>query len=210
MPLEISAILEKSLVIPVLVVDDLNDAKPLAQALFNGGLPVLEVTLRSPVALDAALEMKQAVPEAIVGLGTITTPALLDKALASDLDFGVSPGMSTDLLNHLRQTKFSFLPGAGTVSEAMALSAAGFDALKFFPAEASGGIAFLKSIQSVMPNVSFCPTGGIRANNAAAYLATANVKTVGGSWIAPPDLVRAKNWSEIETRARAASQLSKA
>ncbi|MCL4134531.1 UNVERIFIED_CONTAM: hypothetical protein GTU68_024195 [Idotea baltica] len=210
MPLEINEVLKRSPVIPVLVIDDLKDAKPLAQALFKGGLPVLEVTLRSPVAMDAALEMKQAVPEAIVGLGTITTPALLEDALASNLDFGVSPGMSSDLLSHLRPTKFPFLPGTGTMSEVMELHAAGFDAFKFFPAEASGGTAFLKSVQSVMPHVAFCPTGGINADNASAYLAIDIVKAVGGSWIAPPDLVRANDWPEIEARARLASKLGAA
>lgn len=208
MPQSIDDVLGLSPVIPVLVIEDIADAEPLARAIFDGGLRVLEVTLRSPVALDAAIAMKRAVPDAVIGVGTVMTPDALETVIEAGLDFGVSPGVSTALLDALRGTDFPFLPGAATVSEIMHLQECGFDALKFFPAEVSGGAGFLKSIRPVLPGVSFCPTGGIGPDNAQGYLALDSVRAVGGSWIAPPDLVRAGNWSEITARAAAAAGMA--
>jgi 2-dehydro-3-deoxyphosphogluconate aldolase/(4S)-4-hydroxy-2-oxoglutarate aldolase len=196
-------ILDRSPVIPVIVIDRIEDALPLAETLVEAGLDVLEVTLRSPMALDSALAMKAAFPEASIGVGTVMTPAMLEQVATSGLDFGVSPGTSPALLESLPSTKLPFLPGVATVSEAMALQEAGATALKFFPAEASGGVPFLKSIRSVLPDLAFCPTGGISAENAASYLAIDTVRAVGGSWIAPPDLIHDGNWPEIARRATA-------
>ncbi len=208
MPQTITEILTHSPVIPVLVIERIDDAVPLAGALLEGGLGVLEVTLRSPVALEAAEAIKTAFPHAIVGMGTVTTTADFQLIASSSLDFGVSPGTSPGLLDTLIQQDFPFLPGVATVSEAMALHEEGMTALKFFPAEASGGIGFLKSVQAVLPGISFCPTGGIHAGNAADYLALPNVAAVGGSWIAPTDLIRAQDWPEIATRARKAALIA--
>ena len=188
----------------MLVINDLDRAAPLACALFDGGLGVLEVTLRTPVALEAARAMKAAIPEAIVGLGTICTPNDLDKTVDADLDFGVSPGISAALLDRLGQGALPFLPGAATVSEIMTLREADFRDQKFFPAELNGGAAFLKAVHSILPDVGVCPTGGMSPANASDYLELPNVISVGGSWVAPPSLIADGNWTEIENRAREA------
>ena len=194
-------------VIPVLVVDDATKARALADALIAGGLPALEVTLRTPAALDAIRAMAEA-PGGSVGAGTLITPEDVKAAKAAGATFGVSPGATPDLLAACEDADLPLLPGAATASEAMALLARGYDMLKFFPAEASGGAPALKAIGAPLPQVSFCPTGGVSPENAHDYLKLPNVICAGGSWIAPRSLVESGNWDEIESLARAASQLS--
>lgn len=193
-------------IIPVLVIDDVAAARPLAEALIAGGLPVLEVTLRTPAALDAIRAMA-GVPGGHVGAGTLVTPADVRAAKEAGATFGVSPGATDELLAACEAEGLPLLPGAATASEAMALLARGYDMLKFFPAEASGGAPALKAIGAPLPQITFCPTGGITTANAETYLALDNVICAGGSWVAPKDLVAAGRWSEIEALARAAAKL---
>ena len=194
-------------VIPVLVVDDATKARALADALIAGGLPALEVTLRTPAALDAIRAMAEA-PGGFVGAGTLITPEDVKAAKSAGATFGVSPGATPDLLAACEDADLPLLPGAATASEAMALLARGYDMLKFLPAEASGGAPALKAIGAPLPQVSFCPTGGVSPDNAHDYLKLPNVICAGGSWVAPRSLVDGGNWDEIESLARAASQLS--
>lgn len=193
-------------VIPVLVVDDAAHAAPLATALVAGGLPVLEVTLRTPAALEVIREMA-AVPGGIVGAGTILTPKDVENALKAGATFGVSPGATDTLLDAAEEMGLAMLPGAATASEAMALLERGYRVQKFFPAEANGGVNALKSLASPIPQILFCPTGGVTPENAPAYLALPNTACVGGSWVAPKDLVLAGDWDGIEALARTASAL---
>jgi len=194
-------------VIPVLVVDRVDDAVPLAQCLVDAGLSVLEVTLRTPAALDVIQAMVEGVPDALVGAGTVLTPAQLDQVAAVGARFAVSPGHDTALLDAANDASIPFLPGAQTISEVMALRGRGYRMVKFFPAEMSGGAGFLKTASMVFADMQFCPTGGVSAQNVANYLSLANVACVGGSWIAPRDLVDAGDWHEIYTRAGAAAGL---
>jgi 2-dehydro-3-deoxyphosphogluconate aldolase/(4S)-4-hydroxy-2-oxoglutarate aldolase len=200
------ALCELAPIIPVLVVDDVAHAIPLAQALVRGGLPVLEVTLRTPAALDVIAAMAS-VEGGHVGAGTLVTPQDVLDAKAAGATFGVSPGATDTLLDACEAADLPMLPGAATASEAMRLLERGYDMLKFFPAEASGGVPALKGIGAPLPQISFCPTGGINLANAPSYLGLSNVVCAGGSWVAPNDLVKAGNWDEIEALARAASQL---
>lgn len=193
-------------IMPVLVVDDVADAQPLARALVAGGLPALEVTLRTPAALDVIREMAK-VPGGVVGAGTLVTPADAEAAKEAGAQFGVSPGATDALLDACEAIGLPILPGAATASEAMRLLERGYGMLKFFPAEASGGAPALKSIGAPLPQISFCPTGGVSPANANSYLSLANVVCAGGSWVAPKDLVMAGNWDAIEALAREASQL---
>lgn len=193
-------------IVPVLVVHDVAQARPLAEALVKGGLPVLEVTLRTPAALEVISEMAQ-VPGGHVGAGTLVTPQDVQAAKAAGATFGVSPGATDALLDAAEAAALPMLPGAATASEAMALLARGYDVLKFFPAEASGGVAALKGIGGPLPQITFCPTGGISPANAGDYLALPNVICAGGSWVAPSDLVQAGDWAGIEALARAAAGL---
>lgn len=193
-------------IIPVLVIDDVAAARPLAEALIAGGLPVLEVTLRTPAALDAIRAMA-GVPGGHVGAGTLVTPADVRAAKEAGATFGVSPGATDELLAACEAEGLPLLPGAATASEAMALLARGYDMLKFFPAEASGGAPALKAIGAPLPQITFCPTGGITTANAETYLALDNVICAGGSWVAPKDLVAAGRWAQIEALARAAAKL---
>ncbi|MGA0923809.1 MAG: bifunctional 4-hydroxy-2-oxoglutarate aldolase/2-dehydro-3-deoxy-phosphogluconate aldolase, partial [Lutimaribacter sp.] len=193
--------------IPVLVVDNPAHAKPLAQALVAGGLPVLEVTLRTPAALEVIAEMAQ-VPGAIVGAGTVLGAADLHAAEQAGARFAVSPGTTPALLQAAASTPLPLLPGAATASEVMALAERGYLIQKFFPAQAAGGVAALKSLAGPLPFVQFCPTGGIDAANAASFLALANVACVGGSWVAPAQLVQAGAWEEITALARKAANLA--
>lgn len=195
-------------IIPVLVVEDAAHARPLAEALVRGGLPVLEVTLRTPAALETIAEMAQ-VEGGHVGAGTLITPQDVHAAKAAGATFGVSPGATDALLDAAEQANLPMLPGAATASEAMRLLARGYDVLKFFPAEASGGTAALKGIGGPLPQITFCPTGGVNPANAPDYLSLPNVVCAGGSWVAPGDLVRAGKWDEIEALAREASQLAR-
>jgi 2-dehydro-3-deoxyphosphogluconate aldolase/(4S)-4-hydroxy-2-oxoglutarate aldolase len=193
-------------VVPVLVIDDLAHARPLAEALVKGGLPALEVTLRTPCALDAIRAMAE-VPGGMVGAGTLLTPADVKAAKAAGATFGVSPGATDRIIAACEDEGLPLLPGAVTASEVMALLERGYTVQKFFPAEQSGGAAFLKSIGSPIPQVSFCPTGGISLKNAMDYLSLKNILCVGGSWVAPKDAMAAGNWAEITRLAAEARAL---
>ncbi|MEY8882635.1 bifunctional 4-hydroxy-2-oxoglutarate aldolase/2-dehydro-3-deoxy-phosphogluconate aldolase [Donghicola sp. XS_ASV15] len=199
-------ICRKAPVIPVLVIDDLAHARPLAEALVKGGLPVLEVTLRTPVALDAIREMAQ-VEGGIVGAGTLLTPADVKAAKEAGALFGVSPGATDILLDACEAADLPLLPGAATASEAMALLERGYTVQKFFPAEANGGAKALKAIGAPIPQVTFCPTGGVSLKNAPDYLGLANTACVGGSWVAPKDMMIAGDWDGIAALAQEAAQL---
>ncbi|MES2844521.1 MAG: bifunctional 4-hydroxy-2-oxoglutarate aldolase/2-dehydro-3-deoxy-phosphogluconate aldolase [Pseudomonadota bacterium] len=193
-------------VIPVLVIDDLAHAKKLAEALVAGGLPALEVTLRTPVALDAIRAMAE-VPGGVVGAGTLLTPADVKAAKAAGATFGVSPGATQRLLDACADHDLPLLPGAATATEVMTLLELGYTVQKFFPAEQSGGAAFLKSIGSPIPQVTFCPTGGISLKNARDYLSLPNILCVGGSWVAPKDAMARGDWATITTLAAEARAL---
>ena len=193
-------------IIPVLVVDDLSHAKPLAKALVDGGLPVLEVTLRTPAALDVIRAMAE-VEGGHVGAGTLITPADVKAAKDAGATFGVSPGATDALLAACAHEGLPLLPGAATASEAMALFERGYDVLKFFPAEASGGAPALKAIGAPLPQISFCPTGGVSPKNATDYLSLPNVLCAGGSWVAPKDAMAAGDWDQIRALASEAAKL---
>ncbi|WP_324693008.1 bifunctional 4-hydroxy-2-oxoglutarate aldolase/2-dehydro-3-deoxy-phosphogluconate aldolase [Candidatus Thiothrix phosphatis] len=188
-------------VIPVLVIKHAIIARPLAEALVEGGLHVLEVTLRTPAALEVISAMSE-VPGSIVGAGTVLTPADVRAVKDAGARFAVSPGATDSLLAAAQEANLPLLPGAATVSEVMKLMALGYDMLKFFPAEAAGGIKMLKSIHGPLPDVRFCPTGGISADTFGNYLALPNVLCVGGSWITPDDKLQANDWAGIRDIAR--------
>jgi 2-dehydro-3-deoxyphosphogluconate aldolase/(4S)-4-hydroxy-2-oxoglutarate aldolase len=194
-------------VVPVVVLDDLDHAVPVARALVAGGLPVVELTLRTPVALDAIAAIAAEVPDILVGAGTITSPELVSRAVEAGAQFLVSPGTTPGLLREMAGSGVPFLPGTATVSEAMTVLEAGFSEMKFFPAEASGGAAYLKSLASPLPAARFCPTGGITAATAPSYLALPNVGCVGGSWLTPADALAAGDWDRVATLAREAAAL---
>lgn len=194
-------------VMPVVVIDDLADAVPVAQALVDGGLPAIELTLRTPVALDALAAIAAEVPDILLGAGTITSPAQAQAAVDAGARFLVSPGLTPGLLGAMLDTGVPFLPGTSTVSEVMAVLEAGLTEMKFFPAEASGGAAYLKSVAGPLPQARFCPTGGITPISAAGYLALPNVGCVGGSWLTPADAVAAGDWSRISALAAEAAAL---
>ncbi|MFE3458038.1 bifunctional 4-hydroxy-2-oxoglutarate aldolase/2-dehydro-3-deoxy-phosphogluconate aldolase [Nocardiopsis aegyptia] len=200
-------ILDLAPVMPVVVVSDAETAVPLARALVAGGLPGIEVTLRTPAALEAIERIAAEVPEAVVGAGTVATPEQARAAAEAGSRFLVSPGCTADLAQGMADTGLPFLPGVGTVSEALALMERGITAMKFFPAEAAGGVPFLKSLGGPLPQVRFCPTGGITAASAPTYLALPNVGCVGGSWLTPADLVTAGAWDKVEALAREAAAL---
>jgi 2-dehydro-3-deoxyphosphogluconate aldolase/(4S)-4-hydroxy-2-oxoglutarate aldolase len=191
-------------VVPVLVIEDAAQAAPLAEALVAGGLPALEVTLRTPAALEAIRAMAR-VPGGIVGAGTLLTAADVAAAKAAGATFGVSPGATDALLQACEEADLPLLPGAATASEAMRLLARGYSVQKFFPAEANGGVPALKAIGAPIPQVRFCPTGGVTRANAPDYLALPNTLCVGGSWVAPKDKVISGDWSGIEALAREAA-----
>jgi len=207
MPRDATPLVSRTPVIPVLTIERTADAVPLARALVAGGLPVLEVTLRTPVALEAARAIAADVPQAVVGIGTLTDVPDIRLALAAGAKFLVSPGTPPALAAALAQVPLPVLPGCATVSEAMALASLGFPVVKFFPAEAAGGIAFLKAIAAPLPNLKFCPTGGIDQRNAQNYLALPNVVAVGGSWPAPKDAVEAGDFARITKLAQEAAAL---
>lgn len=200
------AICARAPIIPVLVLDDVACAPALAKALVAGGLPALEVTLRTAAALDAIRAMAD-VEGGIVGAGTLLTPADIRAAKDAGATFGVSPGATPRLVAAAAEIGLPLLPGAATASEVMALWEQGYDMLKFFPAEAAGGVAALKSIGAPIPQVGFCPTGGITTENAASYLALPNVICAGGSWVAPKAKITAGDWAGITALARAAAAL---
>ncbi len=194
-------------VIPVIVVDQIEHAVPLAQALVAGGVKVLEVTLRTPVALAAIEAMARAVPEAIVGAGTLRSAADVRAARDAGARFGVSPGYTREIGAACRDAGLPLLPGVATAGEVIAATADGHDFLKFFPASAAGGVPMLKALAGPFADVSFCPTGGISVETAPQYLALPNVRVVGGSWLTPADALRTGDWARITQLARAATAL---
>lgn len=203
----ISEVLGAGPVIPVIVIPDARQAVPLARALVAGGVRILEVTLRTPAALEAVRRITAEVPEAVVGVGTITLPQAFEEAKAAGARFGVTPGLTTNLAKAARDSEMPLLPGVMTPTEVIAALSAGFHRLKLFPAQQAGGIGMLKALAGPFPQVKFCPTGGITADNAPAFLAQPNVACVGGSWLAPKDLIERGDWPAITARARAASSL---
>ena len=205
-----SSLLDVVPVLPVVVVDRLADAVPLARALVAGGLPAIELTLRTPVALDAIRAIAGEVPGILVGAGTVVTPGQAELARDAGAQFLVSPGATPALLSAMADTGLPFLPGTATVSEILAVLEAGFTEMKFFPAEASGGAAFLRAVGAPVPAARFCPTGGITAGSAVSYLALPNVGCVGGSWLTPADAVGRGDWALVERLAREAAGVSTA
>lgn len=196
-------------VIPVLTVNELEHAVPLARALAAGGLRVLEVTMRTPVALAAIEAMRKAVPEAIVGVGTLTRAVDFAGASRAGAQFGVTPGLTPELAAAARGARFPLLPGVMTPTELIAARAQGYTVLKLFPAQQAGGIGMLQALGAPFPDVLFCPTGGITRSTAPDYLALANVACVGGSWVAPRNLLESRDWAAIEQLARDAAGLRK-
>lgn len=184
-------------VVPVLVVSDVAAAIPLAKALIAGGIKVLEVTLRTPQALDVIKAIADHVPEAIIGAGTVTTPEMLQQVIAAGGQFAISPGLTEQLLQAGNDASIPLIPGIASVSELMTGLDAGYDTFKFFPAEASGGVKALKSIVGPFPHVTFCPTGGITPAIYNDYLAIPNVRCVGGSWMVPSDAIASGDWEKI-------------
>jgi 2-dehydro-3-deoxyphosphogluconate aldolase/(4S)-4-hydroxy-2-oxoglutarate aldolase len=203
----LESILRLAPVVPVLVIEDVAGALPLARALVRGGLAVLEITLRTDKALDCIRAIAGEVEGAVVGAGTVLTPAQFDKVAKLGCAFAVSPGSSPSLLDAAAASDVPLLPGAATASEAMLLLEQGYHLQKFFPAEPAGGVPYLSALSSPLPQIRFCPTGGITPGNASAYLALPNVITIGGSWMAPKKLLAAKDWAAVEVLSREASQL---
>lgn len=197
-------------VIPVLIVQREEHAAPLARALYAGGLGVLEVTLRTPAALGALKAMRAAVPDAIVGVGTLTRAEDFAAAVAAGAQFGVTPGLTAELAEAARTTGLPLLPGVMTPTEVIAARRLGYDALKLFPAQQAGGIGMLKALASPFADVVFCPTGGITRDTAQQFLSLPNVACVGGSWVAPQEHVNAGNWPAITALAQDAAALRRA
>ena len=202
------ALLKGQPVIPVLKIDDASNAVPLARSLARGGLPVIEITMRTPDALEAIRRAAAEVPEAVVGAGTILNAAQFEHAAKAGSRFIVSPGASREVFAAARGSDVPLLPGAITPSEMMAALEEGLDFLKFFPAEQAGGATFLKSLASPFAGLRFCPTGGVTVKNAGDYLSLPNVICVGGSWVAPDDAVKSGDWALIEKLARDAAALA--
>jgi 2-dehydro-3-deoxyphosphogluconate aldolase/(4S)-4-hydroxy-2-oxoglutarate aldolase len=206
MPADPTSLVSQTPVIPVLTIERVADAVPLARALVAGGLPVIEVTLRTSVAIEAVQAIAVQVPDCVVGVGTITRVADIAAAIGAGAKYLVSPGTPAALAAALAEASVPVLPGCATVSEAMALSVRGFKVLKFFPAEASGGVAWLNSVAAPLPELKFCPTGGIDAKNIAAYLGCTNVLAAGGSWVAPKDAIASGDFSRITRLAHDAAR----
>lgn len=194
-------------VIPVLLIDKAQDAVPLARALAKGGLPAIEITLRTAAALDAIRAVAEEVPEAIVGAGTILNASHYEQAVRAGSQFIVSPGVTDAILDAADQSTIPLLPGCATASEVMNLRERGYTHVKFFPAEQAGGAPYLKALSSPLAGTFFCPTGGISLSNAMSYLQLPNVLCIGGSWIAPKELVNDGKWNEITALAAAAAAL---
>ena len=191
-------------IVPVITLERVEDAVPLARALVAGGLRLLEITLRTPAAADSAAAIIQEVPEAVVGIGTVLTPSDLERARKLGARYALSPGATPDLLEAASESEMPFIPGIATASELMAALAHGFQTVKFFPAVAAGGIPALKALAGPFPQARFCPTGGIDEKNARDWLALSNVVAVGGSWVCPTSDIRAQAWDEITSKARRA------
>ncbi|KOV98415.1 keto-deoxy-phosphogluconate aldolase [Streptomyces sp. NRRL B-1140] len=203
-----ASVLDLAPVVPVVVIEDAGDAVPLARALVAGGLPAIEVTLRTPAALEAIREIAREVPGAVVGAGTVIRPEQVVEAVAAGSRFLVSPGWTDVLLEAMRASGVPFLPGVSTASEVVALLERGVREMKFFPAQAAGGTAYLRSLSGPLPQARFCPTGGIGPDCAPDYLALPNVGCVGGSWMLPQDAVASRDWGRVEVLAREAAALS--
>lgn len=201
------SVLDAVPVMPVVVIERVADAVPLARALVDGGLPAIELTLRTPAAMEAIAAIAAEVPEILLGAGTITTPADAEAAVAAGARFLVSPGTTPTLITAMLGTGVPFLPGTATVSEVLQVLEAGVTEMKFFPAEASGGAAYLKAVAGPVPQARFCPTGGVSLASAPGYLALPNVGCVGGSWITPADAVDAGDWARITELAAEAAAL---
>nr|WP_168508382.1 bifunctional 4-hydroxy-2-oxoglutarate aldolase/2-dehydro-3-deoxy-phosphogluconate aldolase [Streptomyces sp. S1D4-11]QIY95570.1 bifunctional 4-hydroxy-2-oxoglutarate aldolase/2-dehydro-3-deoxy-phosphogluconate aldolase [Streptomyces sp. S1D4-11] len=202
-----ASVLDLAPVVPVVVVNEVEDAVPLAAALVAGGLPAIEVTLRTPCALDAIRAIADGVPDAVVGAGTVITPAQVTECVAAGARFLVSPGWTDVLLDAMKASGLPFLPGVSTTSEVVALLERGVREMKFFPAQAAGGTAYLRSLAGPLPQARFCPTGGIGPAYAPDYLALPNVGCVGGTWMLPEDAIAAKDWGRVESLAREAAAL---
>lgn len=207
--MKILEIMRASPVMPVLVIEQVSQAVPLARALVAGGIRVLEVTLRTASALESVKAIVREVPDAITGVGTITQVDQLDEVMAAGAAFGVSPGSSDALLREVRQRGFPFLPGVMTPTEVMGAYDLGFRAMKLFPAQQAGGLGMLKALSGPFQDLYFCPTGGVDGKSAPDFLALSNVGCVGGSWIAPKALVDKGDWGGITDLARQASTLRK-
>ncbi|MER6914280.1 bifunctional 4-hydroxy-2-oxoglutarate aldolase/2-dehydro-3-deoxy-phosphogluconate aldolase [Streptomyces sp. NPDC000594] len=202
-----TSVLDLAPVVPVVVIEDAADAVPLARALVAGGLTAIEVTLRTAAALDAIRAIAAEVPEAVVGVGTVVSPEQVETAVTAGARFLVSPGWTDRLLTAMQGSGVPFLPGVSTTSEVVALLERGVSEMKFFPAEAAGGTAYLKSLAGPLPQARFCPTGGISLASAPAYLALPNVGCVGGTWMLPADALAAKDWDRVRSLAAGAAAL---
>jgi 2-dehydro-3-deoxyphosphogluconate aldolase / (4S)-4-hydroxy-2-oxoglutarate aldolase len=205
--MNIRSILALAPVIPVLTIENVADAVPLGRALSAGGLRALEITLRTPACLPAIEAMRKALPEAVVGVGTLTRPQDFMAAANAGAQFGVSPGLTAELAAAAAEVTFPLLPGVMTPTELLSGLRWGYDTFKLFPAQQAGGVNMLKALGGPFPQAMFCPTGGITRASAPDYLALKNVACVGGSWVAPPERVRAGDWSGIEELAREAAAL---
>ncbi|MFJ3587102.1 bifunctional 4-hydroxy-2-oxoglutarate aldolase/2-dehydro-3-deoxy-phosphogluconate aldolase [Streptomyces sp. NPDC090231] len=202
-----SSVLDLAPVVPVVVLEDAADAVPLARALVAGGLPAIEVTLRTAAALDAIRAIAAEVPDAVVGAGTVISARNVSDTVAAGARFLVSPGWTDALLDAMKASGVPFLPGVSTTSEVVALLERGVTEMKFFPSEAAGGTAYLKALSAPLPQARFCPTGGISLASAPSYLALPNVGCVGGSWMVPADAVAAGDWARVERLAAEAAAL---
>ena len=207
--MDIAAIVALAPVVPVLTIERVDDAVPLARALVRGGLPVLEITLRTATAMAALQAIAAEVPEAVVGAGTLLEASQVEQIQRVGARFAVSPGCTPALVSATRAAGLPFLPGVQTVAEAMVLAEQGYRILKFFPAGAAGGLDWLKAVGAPLAGLRFCPTGGIGADTAQGYLALHNVACVGGSWVAPAAAVSAGDWSQVERLAAAAAKLKR-
>ncbi|WP_120931519.1 bifunctional 4-hydroxy-2-oxoglutarate aldolase/2-dehydro-3-deoxy-phosphogluconate aldolase [Helicobacter pylori] len=194
---KIIEVLQISPIVPVVVIEDLNDAVPLAQSLIEGGIPIIEVTLRSSCALEAIELIAKNVPKMRVGAGTILNPTQLEQAQNRGAEFLISPGLTPSLLEHAKKKNMPLIPGVSSSSEVMQALELGYNALKFFPAEYCGGVKLLNAFNGPFKGVKFCPTGGISADNMRSYLNLENVLCVGGSWLTPKDLIQNKEWDKI-------------
>jgi 2-dehydro-3-deoxyphosphogluconate aldolase/(4S)-4-hydroxy-2-oxoglutarate aldolase len=207
---DVAELLALGPVIPVIVIEDENTAVPMAQALVGGGLRVLEVTLRTPAGLPGIKRIAEEVPDAVVGAGTVLTPADVSATVAAGARFLVSPGSSKELIRAMLDSGALPLPGTATASEVMALLDQGLNHMKFFPAQPAGGVPYLKSLAGPLPMVRFCPTGGITPETAPQFLALKNVACVGGSWMLPADALAAGNWARVRDLAQQAAGLGQA
>ncbi|MBL8908133.1 MAG: bifunctional 4-hydroxy-2-oxoglutarate aldolase/2-dehydro-3-deoxy-phosphogluconate aldolase [Rhizobiales bacterium] len=205
----LESILKLATVIPVLVIEDVADALPLARALVKAGLPVLEITLRTGKALDCIRAIMSDVEGAVVGAGTVLNADQLEEVAGLDCAFAVSPGATPALLDAAAESPVPLLPGAATASEAMLLLERGYRVQKFFPAEPAGGVSYLSALASPLPQIRFCPTGSISPGTASAYLALPNVIAIGGSWMVPRKILAARDWASVELLSREAAQLKR-